>query len=202
MSSDLVVLNLRCLWGARSCVRLWLSGGGSSLEIETCRWAFGVAVVSGITPRVFCSSWTQGAHDRGGQLREVERKPGERGHSEVTGGFGLGMVGWVWSVLRAPRTSSWGRELCPSRLQTTLWPDLKLDCPQVPRLAPEEWELESRRGPCPPLQVIPPRCSPLGRWTRLGAQQEGRGRRRGTADGSRPHPLEAGVHTAVGQSLL
>lgn len=24
----------------------------------------------------------------------------------------------------------------------------------------------------------------------------------GTADGSRPHPLEAGVHTAVGQSLL
>lgn len=55
VSSDLVVLNLRCLWGVRSCIRLWRSGGGSSLEIETCRWeAFGVAVVSGMTPRVFC----------------------------------------------------------------------------------------------------------------------------------------------------
>ena len=40
-SSDLDVSNLRCLWGVESCIRSWSSGGGSSMEIETCgQWAF------------------------------------------------------------------------------------------------------------------------------------------------------------------
>lgn len=40
-SSDLDMLNLRCLGCVESCIRPWSSGGRSSLEIETCRqWAF------------------------------------------------------------------------------------------------------------------------------------------------------------------
>lgn len=78
----------------------------------------------------------------------------------------------------------------------------------MPRLTSEKWKLELCGGLCPALQsyLLPvPLPVHQGDGPHLGAQQEGRmgaGWVGAAADGSGPHPLEAGVSTAVGQSLL